>query len=85
MHIKEYMLKTGLTADALAALLDCSRAQITLIRANKSVSEKFARHVQRITRGAVRVEDLINPKSEKVIPIPEPLPLFDEEEGKFWA
>jgi len=85
MHIKEYMLKTGLTANALAKLLDCSRAQITLIRGNKPVSEKFARHVQRITKGAVKVEELTNPKSEKIIPIPELLPLYDEEEGKFWA
>lgn len=79
MNIKEYMLKAGLTAEALAELMDCSRQQITLVRRGKKVSEKFARQIQRITKGLVTVAEVMNPTIET---LPKPKPLFDEEGDK---
>ncbi len=81
MDIKEYMFRQGLTLAALAKLLDCSRHQITLMRAGRKVSEKFARQVERVTKGIVSKEDILNP-STKLIPLPDPVPLYPEEGDK---
>lgn len=77
MNIKEYMLKAELTTQSLAALMDCSTAQITLLRAGKKVSKKFARQIERVTKGMVKAEDVLNPP--KIEPLPTPEPLYPDE------
>lgn len=82
MNIKEYMFRQGLTTQSLAALMDCSTAQITLLRSGKRVSKKFARQVERVTKGLVSADEVINPP--KLVPLPSPKPLYsdDQEDGK---
>jgi hypothetical protein len=62
MHLKEWMFKRQITAIEIAKQLDCSRQQITAIRAGKKPSKWFAKALEEFTQGMVTKEEILNPK-----------------------
>lgn len=62
MDLREYMFRNRLTSVQLAKDLECSRQLITIAKAGKRVSKRFAKDVSEFTKGLVTVEELMNPK-----------------------
>jgi hypothetical protein len=72
MKLREYMYLNRITSIELARKLECSRAQITIAKAGKKVSRRFAKDLERVTNGEVTVAEIL----------PFPTPKQEEEDPK---
>lgn len=59
MDLRRYLFENRITAKAFAQLMDCSRQQIGLVVAGKPVGKKFARQIEKATKGVVMRYEVI--------------------------
>lgn len=59
MDLRRYMFENRLTSVEVAKRLECSRQLVTMVRAGKRVSKRFAKDIERMTDGQVTVQEIL--------------------------
>lgn len=72
MQLREFMLKNGLSAKDLADMLEYHVAYLRpVLNGKKNAGKKLARVVEKVTKGQVKYEDVLDPKPFTITFYPE--------------